>query len=99
MNIVSWTERAVQDFEAALSYIADNSPQNAMLVRNRILNTVAHLESFNLGSTGPKGSFKIYVPKTSYFVIFRREQNGNISIRAFIHTSMDWESISWDKIV
>ena len=99
MNIITWTERAVQNFESALSYIADDNPQNAVLVRNRILNTVKHLESFNLGTPGPKGTFKLYVPKTSYFVIFRREPSGNISIRAFIHTSMDWERINWDKIV
>jgi toxin ParE1/3/4 len=99
MNIINWSERAVQDFESALNYIADDNPQNAILVRNRILNTVKHLESFNLGTPGPMGSQKLYVPKTSYFVIFRREPNGNISIRAFVHTSMNWESINWDKIV
>ncbi len=99
MNIISWSERAVQDFERTLAYIADDNPQNAILVRNRILNTVKHLESFSLGTPGPNESLKLYIPKTSYFVIFRRDPDGNISIRAFVHSSMDWESINWDKMV
>ena len=99
MNIINWSERAVQDFEAAIAYIAEENPQNASLVRSRILNTLRYLESFNLGTAGPKGSLKLYSPRTSYFVIFRRDKTGNISIRAFVHTSRDWEKMNWDKIV
>jgi plasmid stabilization system protein ParE len=99
MNRVTWSEGAAQDFEAALSHIAEENPQNAALVRNRIFNTLSHLESFNLGTPGPLGSLKLYIPKTSYFVIFRRAPDGDVSIRAFVHTSMDWESMNWDRIV
>lgn len=99
MNTINWSERTVQDFDSALSYIAGDNPQNAILVRNRILNTVRHLEAFNLGTPGPMESLKLSMPKTPYFVIFRRGSEGNISIYAFVHTSSDWDNINWDKIV
>ena len=98
MSHIDWSDHAVQDFEAALTYIAGDNPQNAVLVRGRILNTVKHLESFSLGTQGPNGTHKLYIPKTSYFVIFRRDMDGNISIRAFIHAARDWENVNWNKI-
>jgi plasmid stabilization system protein ParE len=72
MRRIDWSERAVSDLESALAYIAEENPQNAKLVRDRIFNTLKHLESFSLGTAGPKDTFKLYIPKTSYFVIFRR---------------------------
>ena len=98
MSRIDWSEQAIADFEAALVYIASDSPANAELVRGRILNTAKYLESFSLGALGPNGTFKLYIPKTSYFVIFRRDANDNISIRAFIHAARDWENVNWNKI-
>lgn len=98
MSRIDWSEHAVQDFEAALSYITCENPENAMLVRGRILNTVKYLESFSLGTQGFNGTLKLYIPKTSYFVIFRRDVDGNISIRAFIHAARDWENVNWKQI-
>ncbi len=98
MNRIDWSERAVADFEAALAYIAKESPQNAQLVKDRIFNTVKHLEAFSLGTAGLKTTLKLFIPKTSYFVIFRRSADGNISLLAFLHTSRDWGKLDWDKI-
>ena len=99
MRSVSWTERALTDFEAALAFIARDNPTNAQLVRDRILNTVRNLEAFSLGLPAPKGHMKLYVPKTSYFVIFNRtEENDGIIILAFIHASRDWEQIDWERM-
>ena len=99
MRAVSWTERAVADFESALAYIAKENPANAQLVRERILNTVRNLESFSLGLPAPKGYLKLYIPKTSYFVIFDRVKlDDGVVIIAFIHTSRDWEQIDWERM-
>jgi plasmid stabilization system protein ParE len=95
---VVWTEEALTSFEAALVYIAEQSPQNAALVRDRVLNTVRHLEAFSLGSPGPKGHLKLYIPKTSYFVIFSRNQNDDVTLLTFVHASRDWENMNWDKL-
>jgi toxin ParE1/3/4 len=98
MRRIDWTERAVADFEAAIAYIAEENPQNAQLVASRIFKTLKHLESFSLGLPAPKGTYKIFVPKTSYFVIFRRNEDGDISLRAFLHAAQDWGKFDWDKI-
>ncbi len=100
MRLVRWTEQALTDFESAMGSIAKDSPSNAQLVRERILNTVRNLEAFSLGLPAPKGHSKIYVPKTSYFVIFdRTPKDDGIIILAFIHTSRDWEQIDWEKML
>ena len=98
MSRVDWSEQALEDFEAALAYIAADNFQNAELVRSRILNILKHLESFSLGTPAPNETLKVYIPKTSYFVVFRRDTKDNISIRAFIHAARDWEKVNWDKI-
>ena len=98
MRRIDWSERAISDFEAAIAYIAEESPQNAQLVRDRIFKTLRHLESFSLGTAGPKDTLKLFIPKASYFVIFRRNAEGDISLRAFLHTSQDWGKLDWDKI-
>jgi len=99
MRSVNWTLQALTDFEAALAFIAKENPTNAQLVRERILSTVRNLEAFSLGLPAPKGHFKLYVPKTSYFVIFdHMPKDDGIIILAFIHTSRDWEQIDWEKM-
>ncbi|MFN0193380.1 MAG: type II toxin-antitoxin system RelE/ParE family toxin [Aestuariivirga sp.] len=99
MRPVTWTEQAVADFEAALAHIAKDSPSNAQIVRDRILNTVGNIEAFSLGLPGPKGHLKLYIPKTSYFVVFdRTPRDDGVIILAFIHASRDWEQIDWTKM-
>jgi plasmid stabilization system protein ParE len=98
MRRIDWSERAIADLEAALAYIAEDSPQNAMLVRDRIFRTVKLMESFSLGLPAPNGAFKLFIPKTSYFVIFRRSPGGDISLRAFLHAAQDWGKFDWDKL-
>jgi plasmid stabilization system protein ParE len=98
MTSVIWTAEALSSFEQAIAYIAKQDPQNAALVRDRVLNTVRHLESFSLGIPGPKGYLKLYIPKTSYFVIFSRNKKDEVTLLTFVHASRDWEKIDWSKM-
>jgi hypothetical protein len=68
------------------------------LVHDRILKSLSNLEVFSLGTPSHKGTFKLYIPKTSYFVVFRRDDLGNIGIRAFVHASRDWEKLDWEAL-
>lgn len=95
---VKWTSKALEAFEAALAFVAEDNPANATLLRTRILHTVSLLESFSLGSPAPKGYSKLYVPKTPYFIIFSRDDLNQIRILSLIHASRDWEQMDWDKI-
>lgn len=93
-----WSERAAQDFDDLLDFIEKENPSNARLVRDRILRSLSNLEMFSLGQAGPRGTYKLYIPKTSYFVIFRRDEKGDVGIRAFIHAARDWEDFDWDDM-
>jgi plasmid stabilization system protein ParE len=95
---LEWSERAAAQFDDLLAYIAAENPINARIVRERILNTLSKLESYSLGLPGPKETFKLYVQKTSYFVIFRRDDKGGVGIRGFLHASRDWEDVNWDEM-
>lgn len=95
---LEWTERGRREFNAALSYIADENPANAQLVRDRTMKTLSTLEFFSLGSPAPSGTEKLFIPKTSYFLIFRRDKKGDIKICAFVHASRDWEKIDWENL-
>jgi plasmid stabilization system protein ParE len=95
---LEWTERGLQEFQSALAFIAENNPTSAQLVRDRTFHTIGHLEFFSLGTPAPKGTFKIYIPRTSYFLIFRRDARGDIKICAFVHGARDFEKIDWGNM-
>jgi plasmid stabilization system protein ParE len=95
---IRWAQRAAQDFESALAYIAADDPKSAAKVRGRILATLKQLESFSLGLPAPHGAWKLYIPKTPYFIVFRRDETAIITIRAFVHASRDWEMIDWENM-
>lgn len=98
MYKVTWSESAAKDFDELLQYISNENPANARLVATRVLKTLGILESFSLGQQMGEGVFKIYIPKTSYFVLFRRDEKADISIRAFIHGARDFEKIDWENL-
>ena len=98
MHGISWSEQAARDYDELLQFIGRESPANARRVATRILKTLGMLEAFSLGQSIGEGVYKLYIPKTSYFVLFRRGDNGDISIRAFIHSARDWEQFDWESI-
>lgn len=98
MYRVEWTDRGIRELETSLSFIEEESPGNGRLVKQRVDKTLTNLGAFSLGLAAPKGTFRIYVPKTSYFLIFRRDQNGDVKICGFVHAARDWERIDWENL-
>lgn len=96
MHKIAWSEQAARDFDDLLQFIGRDNPSNARLVATRVLKTLGMLEAFSLGQPIGDGVHRLYIPKTSYFVLFRRADNGDISIRAFIHSARDWEQFDWE---
>jgi plasmid stabilization system protein ParE len=95
---LQWTDRARTKFWSALAFIAEENPLNAQRVKERTHRTITNLESFSLGLPAPAGTHKIYIPKTPYFVVFRRGEDGNINICGFVHASRDWEIYDWENL-
>jgi plasmid stabilization system protein ParE len=98
MRLVQWSTSAKQSFEDALDFIARDNPGNARLVQERILKTLRNLEEFSLGLPAPKGYFKLYIQKTSHFVVYDVQANGNVMLLAFIHAARDWDRIDWEAL-
>ena len=72
VHSITWSEAAARDYDELLQFIARESPANARLVATRILKTLGMLEAFSLGQPIGEGVYRLYIPKTSYFVLFRR---------------------------
>lgn len=98
MFSLEWTERGLREFESALAFIAEDNPYNAQLVKDRTFKTSRQLEFFSPGSPAPNGTYKIHAPNTSYFLIFRRADNSDIKLCAFVHASRDWNKFDWDNL-
>jgi plasmid stabilization system protein ParE len=90
MKIV-WADSAVTDYERLIGFIAEESPNNARLVQERIRQTIGLLRDFQFRQAGPlPDTFRHYIQKTSYFVIYRLPDAGNLEILGFFHAARDW---------
>lgn len=85
---VLWLKTALKNLEAELDYIAQENPQAAMLVSNRILESVDLLSHQpQLGKPGRvAGTRELLVPNTRYVIPYRLKQN-RIEILRVFHTS------------
>ncbi len=91
MKRITWSPLALDDFESLLVFIAEQSPANAALVRGRIIKSVEVLTDFQFGQEGPiPDTYRLYIPKTSYFLIYRFVVANKLEIVAFRHASSDW---------
>jgi plasmid stabilization system protein ParE len=94
MKRIEWSPQALDDFDELLAYIADQNPRNAELVRDRILKSVELLAEFQFGQDGPiPNTYRHFVPKTSYFVVYRN-RDSVLEIAAFCHASSDWMNMT-----
>ena len=85
---VRWLRAALRNLDDEASYIANDSPQAAQLVVQRVLRTVALLaEQPGLGKPGRvPGTRELLVPKTRYVVPYRVRGNLVEVLRVF-HTA------------
>lgn len=85
---VVWLKTALRNLEAELDYIAQENPQAATLVSNRILASVDLLSHQpQLGKPGRvAGTRELLVPNTRYVIPYRLKQT-RIEILRVFHTS------------
>ena len=98
MMRVVWSPRALEDASSALAFIDQERPHNALLVRERVSKSIALLTSSQYGQPGPvAGTFKVFVHKTSHFLVYRFAGKDTLEIVAFIHAARDWTAIDWER--
>ena len=95
MRQVVWTKSASRELNEHLSYIAEDSPQNARLVGARIQKTTASLAELATGHFGRVlNTYEIVVPRTPYIVAYEKT-GAMIVILRVIHAARDWRGGSW----
>jgi toxin ParE1/3/4 len=90
---VIWSRRAIQHLAALRDFIALDSEQNAALVADRILTSVALLAKHpEMGRPGRiVGTRELVIPRTP-FVIPYRVRNQQLELIAVFHGRQKWPS-------
>lgn len=90
---VTWTKRATRQFNAAIEYIRQDSPQNADAVKERVLNKVSSLADDKIVhrkdpyKKNNDGSY-LYFEILKYRIVYYKTPNEIFIIR-LRHTSME----------
>jgi plasmid stabilization system protein ParE len=78
-----------------VSYIAEDSEQNATLVGDRIERTANRLADFPIGRFGRvENTYEIVVARTSYIIAYEKSETTIVILRV-IHGARDWQEGAW----
>ena len=95
MRSVFWSDNALDDLDAAIRYIAKDSPRSATLVVDRIRETIDLLAEFPSGRQGRvKGTYERPIHRTPYIVAYSLS-DGRLMILRIIHGSRDGHDEEW----
>jgi toxin ParE1/3/4 len=88
---LKWTRRALRRLEAIFDYIAQDSPQSAARVSERIYAITQNLVDFPaIGRVGRiSGTRELPLPDLPYIIAYRVTQS-SVDILTIIHTSQRW---------
>jgi len=89
---IRWTTRALDNLDAAVEYIADDSPANAQKVAKKIWDSVQLLASQpGLGRPGRvPGTREMVISGLPFIIPYIVEQDGMVVILRIMHSSMKW---------
>lgn len=88
---VNWTVKAGSDREAAIDYIAQDSPAAALSQLNEIEGQTDRLAEFpKLGRPGRvKGTRELVVNRTPFIIVYRI-RGGIVQILRLLHGAQQW---------
>ena len=96
------TGKAIADIKSIFDYIAEDSQQNADMIKREILATINRLGVFPGmgGSLSEKLNFKTdyryFVSKNSYIIFYKEEENV-VKIYRVLSSRMDYINILFDN--
>ena len=95
MREIEWSSDALEDFDAAIGYIAIDSEAAATAVADRRFVANEGLADLPTGRQGRvKGTYEKFVPKTSYIVAYAMTER-TVTVVRIIHASRDWRADEW----
>jgi toxin ParE1/3/4 len=95
MRAIEWSADALEDFDAAIGYIAIDSQAAATAVADRIFAAIELLSELPTGHQGRvKGTYEKFVQKTSYIVAYAMTER-TITVLRVIHAKRNWPAGEW----
>lgn len=92
---VEWSNDALNDFEAAIAYLAERDERVASLVTDRVEATCSALGRSLTGRPGRvEGTFEKRVQRTSYIVAYAVGSD-TVTILRVVHSARDWKPGRW----
>jgi toxin ParE1/3/4 len=88
---LKWTSVALDDIDAAGSYIADDNPRAALDMANRVIEATAYLADHpTLGRQGRlRGTRELVVSGTPFLIIYRIRYN-EVQLLRVLHHARRW---------
>ena len=95
---IVWAPKAKKDFFHHLDYIQADSPNDAELVRDRILTRVMSLAKTPTGRPGRVfGTYEIFVPKTSLIISYELPDDKTLHILRLTQARRNWPENEWPE--
>ena len=98
---VFWSREALDDLNNQIAYIAEDSPDAASRVADRLAETALALGKMPTGRPGRvTGTYEKSVTGLPYIVAYAIHSKAGsevVSILRVIHTSRDWQSEEWPE--
>ena len=95
MRAIEWSDDALEDFDAAIGYIAIDSQPAATAVADHIFEAIDLLADLPTGRQGRvKGTYEKFVQKTSYIVAYAMTERA-ITVLRVIHAKRHWPAGEW----
>ena len=94
---IAWETKASADYHAQLHYIAEQNPNNADLVDQRLMATIEKLADMPMGRAGRVvGTYEKPVARTSLIIVYQATDEILYIVR-IIHAKRNWPEGEWPK--
>lgn len=95
MREIEWSNDALEDFNAAIEYIAIDSEGAADAVADRIFDAIDLLADMPTGRQGRvKGTYEKFVQNTSHIIAYAMSDR-TITVLRVIHAKRNWPAGEW----
>lgn len=95
MRSIEWSDDALEDFDAAIGYIAIDSQTAATVVADRIFEAIDLLADIPTGRQGRvRGTYEKFVQNTSHIIAYAMSDR-TITVLRVIHAKRNWPEGEW----
>lgn len=93
MRAVDWSEKAINQYQGAVAWLAERNPDAAERLAERVQDTIESLARRPIGRPGHvEGTYEKAVLHTAYLIIYSLVggPQGQLRILRIYHTAQDW---------